>query len=240
MVLTDDNFASIEAAVEEGRGVFDNLIKFIAWTLPTNVGESLIILVAVLAGLTLPVLPIHVLWINMTTATLLGTALAVEPKEPGLMGRPPRDPAMPILTKDLARQILLVGTMILAGAFGLFEWELAIGGTIEQARAVAVNVVVMAEAFYLFNCRSLRLSPFRIGFFGNPWALAGAGAMIAVQVLFTHAPFMNAFFQSAPVGAAAWARIVAVGLVVFIVIEAVKKLTRGPRGDAERPIQTVL
>jgi cation-transporting ATPase F len=229
MVLTDDNFASIEAAVEEGRGVFDNLVKFIAWTLPTNVGESLIILVAILSGIALPVLPIQILWINMATATLLGTTLALEGREPGLMARPPRDPRMPILTKDLVGRVLLVGVMILAGAFGLFEWELALGAGLEQARTVAVNVVVMAEAFYLFNCRSLRVSPFRLGFFGNVWALGGAALMLAAQALFTYAPAMNRFFQSAPVGLASWARITAAGLAVFLAVEAVKVLERRRR-----------
>ncbi len=226
MVLTDDNFASIEAAIEEGRGVFDNLVKFIAWTLPTNVGESLIILVAILTGLALPVLPIQILWINMATATLLGTTLALEGREPGLMDRPPRDPRMPILTKDLVRRVLLVGVMILAGAFGLYEWELALGAGLEQARTVAVNVVVVAEAFYLFNCRSLRVSPFRLGFFGNAWAIGGAALMLAAQALFTYAPAMNRFFQSAPVGLASWARVGAVGLGVFLAVEGVKGLER--------------
>ena len=123
--------------------------------------------------------------------------------------------------------------MILAGAFGLFEWELAAGGTMAQARTAAANAVVMAEAFYLFNCRSLRLSPFRIGFFGNPWAIAGAAAMTAVQALFTHAPFMNRFFQTAPIGAGAWARIVGIGLAVFFVVEIVKALAR--RRDRSGP-----
>jgi len=226
VVLTDDNFASIEAAVEEGRGVFDNLVKFIAWTLPTNVGESLIILVAIAAGLALPVLPIHVLWINMSTAVLLGTTLALEPKEPGLMSRPPRDPRLPLLTKELVRRILLVGVMISAGAFILYELELGLGGSLEQARTVAVNVVIMAEAFYLFNCRSLRQSPFRIGFFGNPWAIGGAAAMVAVQVLFTYMPLMNRFFRSAPIGAGSWMRIAAAGLVVFLAVEIEKRLVR--------------
>ena len=233
MVLTDDNFASIEAAVEEGRGVFDNLVKFIAWTLPTNVGESLIILVAVLAGLVLPVLPVQVLWINMTTATLLGTTLALEPKEQGLMGRPPRDPKMPILTKALVRRILLVGLLILAGAFGLYEWELALGSSLDQARTVAVAVIVVAELFYLFNCRSLRVSPFRIGFLGNRWALGGAALMIAAQAFFTYAPVMNRFFSSAPVGAASWLRVGAVGLAVFLAVEAEKALAR--RRDRSGP-----
>jgi cation-transporting ATPase F len=229
MVLTDDNFASIEAAVEEGRGVFDNLVKFIAWTLPTNVGESLIILVAILAGLALPILPIQILWINMTTATLLGTTLALEGREPGLMDRPPRDPRTPILTNDLVRRALLVGVMILAGAFGLFEWELALGAGLEQARTVAVNVVIVAELFYLFNCRSLRMSPFRLGFFGNVWALGGAALMLAAQALFTYAPAMNRFFQSAPVGLSSWARVAGVGLAVFLAVEAVKVLERRKR-----------
>ena len=237
MVLTDDNFASIEAAVEEGRGVFDNLVKFIAWTLPTNVGESLIILVAVLAGLALPVLPVQILWINMTTATLLGTTLALEPKEQGLMGRPPRDPKMPILTKALVRRVSLVGLLILAGAFGLYEWELALGSSLDQARTVAVAVVVVAELFYLFNCRSLRVSPFRIGFAGNRWALGGAALMIAAQAFFTYVPFMNRFFSSAPVGAVSWLRVGAVGLVVFLAVEAEKALARRrDRSGAASPL----
>ena len=98
MVLTDDNFASIEAAVEEGRGIFDNLTKFIVWTLPTNLGEGLVIFAAIFAGVALPILPVQILWINMTTAVLLGLMLAFEPKEPGIMSRPPRDPKTPILT----------------------------------------------------------------------------------------------------------------------------------------------
>ena len=101
MVLTNDNFASIEAAIEEGRGVFDNLTKFIVWTLPTNMGEGLVILAAVFAGAHLPILPVQILWINMTTAVLLGLMLAFEPKELDIMRRPPRDPKMPILTGEL-------------------------------------------------------------------------------------------------------------------------------------------
>ncbi len=129
MVLTDDNFASIEAAVEEGRGVFDNLTKFITWTLPTNLGEGLVILAAVFLGTALPILPVQILWINMTTAVLLGLMLAFEPKEHGIMGRPPRRPGAPILSPALIRRILLVGTLLLGAAFGLFEWASAVQGT---------------------------------------------------------------------------------------------------------------
>jgi cation-transporting ATPase F len=119
--------------------------------------------------------------------------------------------------------------MILAGAFGLFEWELALGAGLEQARTVAVNVVIVAELFYLFNCRSLRMSPFRLGFFGNVWALGGAALMLAAQALFTYAPAMNRFFQSAPVGLSSWARVAGVGLAVFLAVEAVKVLERRKR-----------
>ena len=114
MVLTDDNFASIEAAVEEGRGVFDNLTKFIAWTLPTNVGEGLIVIIAIFLGLTLPISPIQILWINMVTAAALGTTLALEPKEKGIMRRPPRDPKAPIHTARRQWRILLVGVLMAA------------------------------------------------------------------------------------------------------------------------------
>ncbi len=124
MVLTDDNFSSIEAAVEEGRGVFDNLTKFIAWALPTNLGEGLILLAAIVTGVVLPILPIQILWINMITAAILGTTLALEPKEPGIMNRKPRSQQAPILTKTLITRIILVGLIILVGAFGLFEYEL--------------------------------------------------------------------------------------------------------------------
>ena len=110
MVLTDDDFATIEAAVEEGRGVFDNLTKFITWTLPTNIGEGLVILVAIAFGAALPILPTQILWINMTTAVALGLMLAFEPKEAGIMARPPRDPDQPLLTRALVTRILLVST----------------------------------------------------------------------------------------------------------------------------------
>ncbi len=120
MVLTDDNFATIEAAVEEGRGIFDNLVKFITWTLPTNIGEGLVILAAIVAGVTLPITPLQILWINMTTAVLLGLPLAFEPVEGNVMRRPPRPPSAPILDRVLVERIVLVGMLMLAGSFGLF------------------------------------------------------------------------------------------------------------------------
>jgi cation-transporting ATPase F len=226
MVLTDDNFASIEAAVEEGRGIFDNLTKFIVWTLPTNLGEGLVILAAIFAGVTLPILPLQILWINMTTAVLLGLMLAFEPKEPGIMARPPRDPKTPILTRELIGRLFIVGLLTLAGAFGLFEWELNRGAAVAEARTVAVNVFVMIELFYLFNCRSLTKSVFRLGFFSNPLLFGGVAIMLVLQVMFTYLPVMNLMFHSAPIGFGAWGRILAVSVIASLVVGVEKWLRR--------------
>ncbi|MEQ8151606.1 MAG: cation-transporting P-type ATPase [Smithellaceae bacterium] len=224
MVLTDDNFASIEAAVEEGRGTFDNLTKFIVWTLPTNIGEGLVILAAVFAGVTLPILPVQILWINMTTAVLLGLMLVFEPKEPGIMERPPRDPQEPILTRTLMWRIAIVGFLLLVGSFGLFKYELLNGAAVTEARTVAVNVFVMGELMYLVNCRSLTKSVFEIGFFSNIWVFGGAGIMVILQLLFTYTSVMNTAFHSSPIGLEAWARILIVGSLVMVVV-AIEKWT---------------
>ena len=224
MVLTDDNFSSIEAAVEEGRAVFDNLTKFIVWTLPTNLGEGLVIMAAIFLGVTLPILPVQILWINMTTAGFLGLMLAFEPKEPEIMQRPPRNPATPILTGELIIRILLVGTLLLIGSFGLFQWEIALGASLEQARTVAVNTFVVIELLYLFNCRSLRKSILQLGFFSNPWVFAGCGGMLLLQIMYTYLPVMNHLFQSRAIGAGSWGRIISAGFLTYFIVEVEKKL----------------
>jgi Ca2+-transporting ATPase len=222
MILTDDNFTSIEAAVEEGRGVFDNLIKFIVWTLPTNLGEGLVILTAIFLGVTLPILPVQILWINMTTAGFLGLALAFEPKEPGIMLRPPREPGAPILTPSVIFRITLVSFLMLAFAFWLFTWEQAAGATLAEARTAAVNAFVMIELFYLFNCRSLDKTVFHLGLFSNLWVLGGSIAMFLLQLAYTYLPLMNRLFQSAPISLSMWGRTVAAGVLVFVIIEIEK------------------
>ncbi|CAI8871063.1 MULTISPECIES: cation-transporting P-type ATPase [Methylococcus] len=226
MVLTDDNFATIEAAVEEGRGVFDNLMKFITWTLPTNVGEGLVITVAVFGGVALPILPVQILWINMSTAVLLGLMLAFEANEPGIMHRRPRDPRQPILTRTLLFRIFVVGLLLLVGAFGLFEWALGRGDSLETARTTAVAVFVFGEMFYLFNCRSLEYSMFHVGVFSNPRLLVGVLAMAALQLLFTYWPPMNRAFASAPIGAVAWVLVLAVSLAIHAVVGIEKWMGR--------------
>jgi cation-transporting ATPase F len=226
MVLTDDNFATIEAAVEEGRGVFDNLTKIIVWVLPTNIGEGLILLLAILLGIALPILPVHILWINTVTTSVLGLVLALERKEPGIMKRPPRTPNAPILTRELTWRVLLVGVFILAGAFGLYELDLWLGSAIAQARTVAVNAIVMIEVLYLFNCRSLKQSMFRVGVFSNRWMVAGIVAMVLLQLVFTYAPFMNGLFLTAPTSLADWGRVLGVSLLGYLIVELEKWVRR--------------
>ncbi len=218
MVLTDDNFSSIESAVEEGRGVFDNLIKFIVWTLPTNLGEGLVIMAAIFAGVALPILPVQILWINMSTAVLLGLMLAFEPKESGIMQRQPRDPKVSILTKPVVMRVLLVGFLLLFGSFALFKMVLQQGGSLEVARTVSVNVFVFGEMFYLFNCRSLTRSMFAIGLFSNLWLIGGVLTMALLQVLYVYAPFMNKMFQSAPLGLKEWAWILAFSFMIYTIV----------------------
>ncbi|MBN1535756.1 MAG: cation-transporting P-type ATPase [Anaerolineales bacterium] len=226
MILTDDNFNSIEAAIEEGRGVYDNLIKFIVWTLPTNLGEGLVLLAAIVIGATLPILPIQILWINMVTVAVLGISLSLEAKEPGLMRRKPRNPKAPILDGVLIWRIVLVSLIILAGAFGLFEYELGRGSSLAEARTVAVNVVIFVEMFYLFNARSLTLSPFQLGFFSNWWSVGGAILMVLIQLLFTYAPFMNIIFYSAPISLLPWLGVLIVSVAAYIIIEVEKWFRR--------------
>ncbi|WEJ62404.1 cation-transporting P-type ATPase [Thiomicrorhabdus lithotrophica] len=223
MVLTNDNFATIEAAVEEGRSVFDNLVKFITWTLPTNAGEGLVIMTAILFGLTLPITPVQILWINMSTALLLGLMLAFEQKEPGLMNRPPRKPGAPIINFELMIRVLSVSSLMLIGAYALFAWAIAEGHSTETARTLAVNMFVFGEIFYLFNCRSLRYSMFKIGFFSNPWLLFGVVLMASLQLAFTYSPTMNTLFGSAPLSALQWLAVMAGGAVIFIVVELEKR-----------------
>lgn len=226
MVLTDDHFATIEAAVEEGRGVFDNLVKFIVWTLPTNLGEGLVILAGVFANVTLPITPVQILWINMATALLLGLMLAFEPKEPNLMDRKPRNPKQPILTRHLMFRIGLVGILLLIGSFGLFEWELLHGESLIAARTSAVNVFVFGELFYLFNCRSLKYSMLHVGIFSNLWVIFGACSMILLQLLFTYWPPMQRLFGSAAIGYNEWLLIIGVGIIIYATVGLEKLMFR--------------
>ncbi len=238
MILTDDNFASIEAAVEEGRGVFDNLTKFIVWIIPTNLGEALMLLSTIVLGLPLPLLPLQLLWINLTD-TLLGLSLAFEPKEGDVMSRPPRDPKRPLLTFPLIMRTGLVSLIMVIGGLSVFLWELRIEQVgIVAARTAVINVVVLVQIVYLFNCRSLHHSVFAIGLFTNRWTILGALAMLGAQLLFTYAPVMNTLFHSAPLAAESWLRIAGVAAMAFSSVEFEKWIRfGGGRGQHAIPEQ---
>jgi cation-transporting P-type ATPase F len=227
MVLTDDNFASIVSAVEEGRAIFDNLMKFITWTLPTNFGEGLVILAAIFTGLSLPMLPVQILWVNMTTAITLGIMLIFEPKESDIMLRPPRSPSTPLLTSEMIQRIMLTATIILVGVFMLYLWELNNeGSSIEVARTAALNALVIIEVLYLLNCRSLTKSIFQIGVYSNKWIMVGILLMLLLQIAYTYLPAMNTIFQSAPLDLGTWLRILTLAVIAYFIIEFDKWIRR--------------
>jgi Ca2+-transporting ATPase len=234
MILTDDNFATIAAAVEEGRAIYDNLVKFIAWTLPTNGGAGLVLLAAVLFGTTLPVLPVQLLWANLATA-LLGTTLIFEPREPGLMQRQPRAANAAILDRALGFRTALVSLAVGSAAFGCFEWAQWQGLSDEAGRTIAVNTIVVVEVAYLFACRSLRLPSWKIGLFTNPAVWFGAAAMLGVQLAFTYVPLMNRLFHTAPIEAWWWGLMTGIGVLVFVLAEAKKAVSERVRARVNRP-----
>lgn len=184
-----------------------------------------VIIAEIFSGITLPMLPVQILWINMTTAVLLGLMLAFEPKEPGIMTRRPRNPKKSIFTWELTGRIVSISTLLLIGAFGLFKWQLTTGSSIEQARTVSVNVFVMVQLFYLFNCRSLTQSIFTIGLFSNKWLYSGVIIMFVLQILYTYLPLMNLISQSAPISLDSWLKITALALITYFIV-GFEKLVR--------------
>ncbi|TVQ38073.1 MAG: HAD family hydrolase [Geminicoccaceae bacterium] len=233
MVLADDNFASIERAVEEGRVVYDNLKKAIIYLLPTNAAQGLVIVVAILLGLTLPVTPVQALWINMVTAVTLGMALAWERAEGDVMQRPPRPSDEPLLTPFMLWRIAFVGLIIWAftgGGFVLF-YEY-VGGTAEHARTVAVNTLVTCQIFYLINARFMTAAAYNAdGFFGSRPALIAIVLCALFQLLFTYAPFMQLLFDTEPLGLTAWAWCLSAGVIVFVLVEMEKAVIRRRNGN---------
>jgi Ca2+-transporting ATPase len=219
MILSDDNFSSITHAVREGRNVFDNLVKFITWTLPTNLGEGLVILVAIMLGLTLPILPVQILWINMATAIFLGLMLVFEPEEKNIMQRKPRNPKEPILTKIIITQMLVVGFYMLISSYTMFNYAIANGYSVEYARTVAVNIFVFIELFYLFSCKELQKSVFKTNIFNNKLLLMGVSLMALAQVTFTHASFMNTMFKSEGLDLLSWMQVIVISFGVLFVVE---------------------
>ena len=227
MVLTDDNFVSIAHAVEEGRTVYDNIRKTMVYVLPTNGGEAGLLILAVMLGMALPVTPLQILWINMVTTVTLAISLSFERPETSVMARPPHDPHAPVLSGLLVWRIAFVTLLMIGGSFTLYYWELAQGSSVELGRTVVVNVVVIYEIVYLFNCRYLIASVCsREGLLGNRYVLLAAGLLLILQLLFTYWPVMQQLFDTAALDAAAWGRIAALSLLLFLLIEFEKYVLR--------------
>ena len=227
LVLTDDNFATIARAVREGRVVFDNIKKSLLFILPTNGGEAGVILLAVFAGLALPVTAGQILWVNMITAVTLALALAFEPGERGVMQRPPRAPREPLVTRVLAARIAYVSLLMVGVTFAAFEWVLARGDSLEAARTAAVNMLVVGELVYLFNVRHFTASALRLeSLTGNRVALWMSGLLIGFQLLFTYAPPMQHIFHTVALDVQTWGLILALGAAKFIAVELEKTILR--------------
>jgi magnesium-transporting ATPase (P-type) len=227
VVLADDNFATIERAVEEGRRIYDNLRKSVLFLLPTNGAQSLVILVAVLLGWALPLQPVQVLWINMVTAVTLSLALANERAEPDIMSRAPRDARASILTAAYLRRILLVSVLIGGATMAVYFIERDQGMGVAEAQTTAVTMLALGQLAYLFNCRFLDRSSITPAVLkGNRAIWYSAGSLLALQAVFVYAPFMHSWFGSAPIGLREWGITLGLAIVVFLLVEAAKALGR--------------
>jgi calcium-translocating P-type ATPase len=235
LVLTDDNFASIAAAVREGRTVFDNLRKVISWTLPTNAGEAGTVMIALLLGLALPISPVQILWVNLITAVTLGLALAFEPTEPGTMLRAPRARTAPLLTAALIWHVIMVGTLFTVAVFGLYAYAMDRGYSPELAQTLSMNMLVILEIFHLFFIRNLYGTSLTwAAIRGTRVVWICLAVIVPAQFIVTYVPLAQTIMGTAAVPLLDGLLMVAIGVVFFAIIEVEKqlRLTLGRRiGD---------
>lgn len=227
IVLADDNFASIVAAVSEGRTAYDNIRKVIAWTLPTNGGEVLAIVSALVLGITLPMTPPQILWINMILTITLGLVLAFEPAEPGVMQRLPRSPKAPLLSPFMLWRVAFVSMLFTAGVFAIVAWAEHRSFGTELARTMVVNVLCAMEIAYLFNVRYLHMRSFTWrGARGTPAVLGAIAVVVLAQLAFTYLPWMQTLFDTRDVPFTDGLVILGVGVASMVVLEIEKALLR--------------
>jgi magnesium-transporting ATPase (P-type) len=226
-VLTDDNFATIEQAVAEGRTIYDNIVKSIAFILPTDLAEASIIILAILFGWMLPITPAQILWVNTITAITLALALVFERSEANIMARPPRHRHQGLITAALLYRILLVGGLGAATVFALFRWKLDQGASIEQARAIAVNALVIFECFYLLTARTFYDSIWHPRYWQgiNPSLLAII-LVIVLQLMFTYLPLSQSIFAVAAISLEDWLIIALATSPILLLVELEKVIAR--------------
>lgn len=234
IVLADDNFATIRSAIREGRRIYDNLRKSVVFLLPTNGAQSLVILVAVVFGLTLPLTPVQVLWVNMVTAVTLSLALAYEPAEPGIMRRPPRGSGGSIVGGRELGFVLLVSLLIGGATLAVFGISLASGTDLAVARTEAVTMLALGQLAYLLNCRFLTRSSLTFDVFrGNPAIGWSVLALIVLQLVYAYAPFMNSLFGSEPLTITGWLLPIAFSIGIFLAVEVLKAMRRAGDKSAD-------
>jgi magnesium-transporting ATPase (P-type) len=225
IVLADDNFATLAAAIHAGRTVYDNLKKAVLFLLPVNGGESLTILAALLLGVSFPITPVQILWVNMVSSVLLAMTLAFEPSEPGIMDRPPRRRREPLLTGFLLWRIAFVSSLFAGGIFAVYLGARGQGVETATARTMAVNALVVMEIFYLFAVRFLHQPSMTLrGVLGTGPVLMAIAAVALLQALFTHAPLMQTFFGTAPLGVGQSTAVIACGVAVLVILEIEKRI----------------
>jgi magnesium-transporting ATPase (P-type) len=227
MILADDNFASITAAVKEGRTVYNNIEKAILFMLPTNVAQALVIMVAIFLGFTMPITAPQVLWVNMVTSVALGLVISFEPHELDVMTRPPRAVDRPILTGFGTWRVVFVGLALLTVTLWAFFWMKSQGASDQLARTVAVNMITIGQVFYLLNSRYLLDSSLSFtAHFGNKYLPLGIGAVVVLQLLFTYASPLQRLFDTEAIPLRVWPWLFLAGLVFFLVVEAEKLVIR--------------
>jgi magnesium-transporting ATPase (P-type) len=227
MILADDNFASIGAAVKEGRTVYNNIEKAILFMLPTNVAQGLVIAVAIFFGFTMPITAPQILWVNMVTSVALGLVISFEPHELDVMLRPPRAVDRPILTGFGIWRVIFVGVALLAYTLWAFFWMKSQGASDQLGRTVAVNAITIGQIFYLLNSRYLLDSSLSLkAHLGNQYLPLGIGAVIILQLLFTYAPPLQALFGNEAIPLWVWPWLFLGGFVFFLVVEIEKMIIR--------------
>ena len=225
LVLADDNFASIAAAVREGRTVYDNIKKVISWTLPTNAGEAMIIMVALFAGMALPITAVQILWVNLITGVTLGLALAFEPSEPGTMNRPPRARGEPLLTGALIWQIVFVSTLILMAVFGMYFYATDKGYPTPLAQTIAMNTLVVLQIFYLFFIRNIYDTSFKwAAVKGTPIVWTCVITVTVAQLALTYLTPFQIIFDTQAVPLFEGGLIIVIGIAFFALIETEKQM----------------
>ena len=229
IVLADDNFATIEHAVEEGRRIYDNIRKSVMFLLPTNGAQALVVLVAVVVGWELPLSPVQILWINLVTAVTLSLALAYEPSEPGLMSRPPRPPGGWVLDRAMVGQVVVASLLIGGAALLVARIGPGEGLGTETTESAVVTTLALGQLAYLLNCRFLATTSLRPAVLvGNRAVWLSAGALLVLQLLFVYAPFMNSLFGTAPLEVGDWAVALGLAVAIFLAVEAYKALRPRP------------